>query len=81
MATVRSFDQVRDVEAAIGRQLSNGEIEELAGYITDGPKGLVISDKDAFQKFRNRLGGGTGSRGRTRSDIENTRAARTAAGL
>lgn len=81
MATVRSFDQVREIEAAIGRQLSNGEIEELAGYITDGPKGLVISDKDAFQKFRNRLGGGRGSRGRTRSDIENERAARTAAGL
>lgn len=81
MATVRSFDQVREIEAAIGRQLSNGEIEELAGYITDGPKGLVISDKDAFQKFRNRLGGGRGSRGRTRADIERERESRQAAGL
>lgn len=55
MATVRGFDEVAKLERALRRDLSAREIEELAGYIDDTPKGLVISDRKAFNKFRNEL--------------------------
>ena len=79
MATVRGFDEVRDLEKQIGRDLSVREIEELAGYIDEGPRGLFISKKKEFNEFRNRLGvRGGRSRKQTRDDNQS---ARTAAGL
>ena len=67
METVRSFPEVQDIEAQLKRDLSNREIEELAGYISDSERGLVISDREGFKKFRNKLGGRP-----TRSDYDNT---------
>lgn len=75
MATVRGFSEIQDIERQIGRELSNREIEELAGYIDEGPRGLEITDREGFKKFRNKLGGRP-----TRSDYDNTDA-RQQAGL
>lgn len=55
MATVRGFDEVVKLERQLKRDLSVREIEELAGYIDEGSQGLFISDKTAFNNFRNRL--------------------------
>lgn len=66
MATVRGFDEVTKLEAQLKRDLSVREIEELAGYIDDGPRGLFISDKTAFNNFRNRL---IPQRGRSRKQV------------
>lgn len=55
MATVRGFKEVESLERQLSRDLSVREIEELAGYIDEGSQGLFISDKTAFNNFRNRL--------------------------
>lgn len=66
MATVRGFDEVATLERQLKRDLSVREIEELAGYIDEGSQGLFISDKTAFNNFRNKL---IPQRGRSRKQV------------